>query len=93
MQITAADGHTVWNFEARAFLQNACPPTVNPKLWCQGQLTSIQGLFEVTAEVYQVRGLDLSNMTLVESKTGVITIDPLTCVDKWITSAVPLMYS
>jgi alkyl sulfatase BDS1-like metallo-beta-lactamase superfamily hydrolase len=79
--ITAADGHTVWNSEDHAFIQNDCPPTANPKLWRQGQLTSIQGLFEVTEGVYQVRGFDLSNMTLVESDTGVIVIDPLTCIE------------
>ena len=37
----------------------------------------MQGLFEVTDGIYQVRGLDLSNMTLVEGDTGVIVIDPL----------------
>ena len=43
-----------------------CPPTANPSLWRQSQLTAMQGLFEVTDGIYQVRGLDLSNMTLVE---------------------------
>ena len=42
-----------------------------------GQLCAKQGLFEVTDGIYQVRGLDLSNMTLVEGDTGVIVIDPL----------------
>ena len=36
-----------------------------------------QGLFEVTEGIYQIRGLDLSNMTLVEGETGVLVIDPL----------------
>ena len=27
--------------------------------------------------IYQVRGLDLSNITLVEGDTGIIVIDPL----------------
>ena len=31
----------------------------------------------MTDGVYQVRGLDLSNMTLVEGERGVIVIDPL----------------
>ncbi|KAH8884170.1 Metallo-hydrolase/oxidoreductase [Thozetella sp. PMI_491] len=35
------------------------------------------GLFEVTNGVYQVRGFDISNMTLVEGKTGVIVLDVL----------------
>jgi alkyl sulfatase BDS1-like metallo-beta-lactamase superfamily hydrolase len=54
-----------------------CPPTANPSLWRQGQLVSRHGLFEVTEGVYQVRGLDLSNMTLVEGDTGVVIIDTL----------------
>jgi len=32
---------------------------------------------EVGPGIYQVRGYDLSNMTLVEGCTGVIVIDPL----------------
>jgi hypothetical protein len=50
---------------------------VNRSLWRQSQLTSTQGLFLVTDGIYQVRGADLSNMTLVESDHGVIVIDPL----------------
>jgi alkyl sulfatase BDS1-like metallo-beta-lactamase superfamily hydrolase len=54
-----------------------CPPTVNPSLWRQSQLTSIHGLFEVTDGIYQIRGFDLSNMSIVEGSTGIIVIDPL----------------
>ena len=36
------------------------------------------GLFEVTDRIYQVRGFDLSNMTIIEGDTGLILIDPLT---------------
>jgi alkyl sulfatase BDS1-like metallo-beta-lactamase superfamily hydrolase len=70
-------GQMVWNNEDYNFLQGDCPSTVNPKLWRQGQLTRKQGLFEVTNGVYQVRGFDISNMTLVEGKTGVIVLDVL----------------
>jgi linear primary-alkylsulfatase len=76
--ITDAAGRVIFDIDGfgRA-LQGECPGTVNPSLWRQGQLTAIQGLFEVTGGVYQVRGADLSNMTLLESATGVIVIDPL----------------
>jgi alkyl sulfatase BDS1-like metallo-beta-lactamase superfamily hydrolase len=75
--IYAADGQEVWNNDAFAsFLDGDCPETVNPSLWRQSQLTAKQGLYEVTEGIYQVRGLDLSNMTLVESANGVIVIDP-----------------
>ena len=53
------------------------PATVHPSLWRQSQLTAIHGLFEVADGIYQIRGMDLSNMTLVEGETGVIVIDPL----------------
>ncbi|KAJ5168102.1 uncharacterized protein N7482_003696 [Penicillium canariense] len=70
-------GHTVWDIKTFAFLENDCPETVNAKLWRQGQLTAKHGLFEVTKGTYQVRGFDISNMTIVEGRTGVIIIDPL----------------
>jgi len=75
--ITDASGRVVWDNDAYAFLQGDCPDTAHPSLWRQGQLVSRQGLYEVTDGIYQVRGLDLSNMTLVEGDTGVIVIDPL----------------
>jgi alkyl sulfatase BDS1-like metallo-beta-lactamase superfamily hydrolase len=75
--ITAADGHVVWDNDAYAFLDGDCPPTAHPSLWRQGQLVARQGLFEVVPGIYQVRGFDLSNMTVVEGKEGVIVIDPL----------------
>lgn len=70
-------GRTAWDAQDYAFLQGSCPETVNPKLWRQGLLSYPHGLFEVTKGIYQVRGFDLSNMTLVEGNKGVIVIDPL----------------
>lgn len=75
--IRATDGRVVWDAEAYGFLAEECPPTVNPSLWRQSRLTAIHGLFEVTEGIYQVRGLDLSNMTIVEGERGVLVIDPL----------------
>ena len=59
-----------------------CPDTVNPSLWRNAVLNSIHGVFEVASatgygKILQVRGYDLSNMTLVEGTTGWIVIDPL----------------
>ncbi|WP_137874190.1 alkyl sulfatase dimerization domain-containing protein [Rhodococcus sp. Q] len=70
-------GETVWNSDAFAFLSEECPDTVHPSLWRQSQLCAMQGLYEVADGIYQIRGLDLSNMTLVEGDTGVVVIDPL----------------
>ncbi|WP_024577766.1 MULTISPECIES: alkyl sulfatase dimerization domain-containing protein [unclassified Afipia] len=53
------------------------PATVNPSLWRQAQLNAINGLFKVTERVYQVRGLDIANMTIIEGDSGLILIDPL----------------
>jgi alkyl sulfatase BDS1-like metallo-beta-lactamase superfamily hydrolase len=75
--VTAADGRVVWDLEPYAYLAGDRPETVHPSLWRQAQLCAKHGLFEVTSGIYQVRGLDLSNMTIVEGDTGVIVIDPL----------------
>ncbi|GAA4994376.1 alkyl/aryl-sulfatase [Streptomyces siamensis] len=72
-----ADGGVVHDADAYAFLEDDCPDTAHPSLWRQARLCARQGLYEVTEGVYQVRGLDLSNMTLVEGSRGVIVIDPL----------------
>jgi alkyl sulfatase BDS1-like metallo-beta-lactamase superfamily hydrolase len=75
--VTDAAGRVVWDNDAYSFLAGECPDTAHPSLWRQGQLVARQGLYQVCDGIYQVRGLDLSNMTLVEGDTGVIVIDPL----------------
>ncbi len=60
-----------------SYLDAKCPDTVHPSLWRQAQLCLTNGLFEVTEGIYQVRGFDLSNMSIIEGDTGVIVIDPL----------------
>ena len=75
--ITATDGRVVWDADGWAFVDGECPDCVNPSLWRQSQLNVIHGLFEVCEGIYQVRGADLSNMTIVEGDEGVLVIDPL----------------
>ena len=70
-------GEVVWDNGSYAFLTGEAPGTVHPSLWRQSTLTARQGLFEVTDGIYQVRGYDLSNMSVVEGGTGIIVIDPL----------------
>lgn len=71
-------GRQVWSMAGYAFLKDEeAPATVNPSLWRQSQLNCRHGLFEVTPGIYQIRGFDISNMTLIEGRTGVIVIDPL----------------
>lgn len=75
--VTAPDGKVLWDNDSYAFLEEPCPATANPSLWRQSRLAAKQGLFQVAERIYQIRGLDLSNMTLVEGESGVIAIDPL----------------
>jgi alkyl sulfatase BDS1-like metallo-beta-lactamase superfamily hydrolase len=76
--IRTAAGDEVWNLEEFAFETGDSPDSVNPSLWRQAQLNAIHGLFEVRDGIYQVRGYDLANMTLIAGETGWIVIDPLT---------------
>jgi len=72
------EGRVAWSMEPYAFLEREdAPDTVNPSLWRQARLNSIHGLFKVTDGIYQIRGMDLANMTIVEGRTGLIIIDPL----------------
>ncbi len=79
--VGGTSGRVVWDMESYSFLAEECPDSVNPSLWRQSQLNAIHGLFEVVPGIYQVRGLDLSNMTIVEGDEGVLVIDPLICAE------------
>ncbi|MCV7169369.1 MBL fold metallo-hydrolase [Mycobacterium manitobense] len=75
--VTAADGRVVWDNDSYSFLTGDAPTSVHPSLWRQSRLVAKQGLYEVVEGVYQVRGLDLSNISFIEGDTGIIVIDPL----------------
>lgn len=79
-KITGSGGAPIWNLDAYTRFVSVgapAPDTVNPSLWRQLQLLTISGLFKVTDRVYQVRGYDLSNVSLLEGDTGLIVVDPL----------------
>ncbi len=76
--IRAADGRAVSNLGSYDFVAGAAPETVNPSLWRHIGLLRRHGLFKVAEGVWQVRGFDVSNMTVVRGNTGWILIDPLT---------------
>ena len=77
-----AQGNTLYDLTDMAFLEAASSKTVNPSLWRQAQLNALEhGLYKVVDGIYQVRSLDLANMTLVAGKTGWIIIDPLTSAE------------
>ncbi|MBO4221642.1 alkyl/aryl-sulfatase [Bradyrhizobium neotropicale] len=80
--ITNAQGRVVWSLAPYGFLSSEdAPPTVNPSLWRQSRLNMHHGLFEVVPGVYQIRGLDIANMTLIEGDSGVIVVDTLTSIE------------
>jgi alkyl sulfatase BDS1-like metallo-beta-lactamase superfamily hydrolase len=75
--VKAADGRVVWDNDAYSFITGDPPPSVNASLWRQCMLTAKQGLYEVVPSIYQVRGLDISNISFIEGDAGLIVIDPL----------------
>lgn len=75
------DGGVVWSIAQYEFLDGESPDTVNPSLWRQSQLAAEHGLFEIMDGLYQVRGYDLSVMSVIEGDTGWIIVDPLTSVE------------
>ena len=81
-KITSPQGRVVWSLEPYGFLSaEEAPATVDPSLWRQSRLNMHHGLFEVVPGVYQVRGLDIANMTLIEGDSGVIVVDTLTSIE------------
>jgi alkyl sulfatase BDS1-like metallo-beta-lactamase superfamily hydrolase len=79
--VLGADGRVIRAFADDAKVAGPAPDTVNPSLWRNAQLVSEAGLFEVVPGIWQVRGFDLANMTLIRGKTGLIVVDPLTTVE------------
>lgn len=78
--INDAAGHPVWDWRPFAFLNDPiAPATVNPRLWRQARRNAVHGLFEVVpGAIWQVRGYDISVMTIIRGDTGWIIVDPLT---------------
>src|SRR5262249_56735383 len=78
VEIANETGRVVWSLKEYGFLaEEEAPPTVNPSLWRQARLNMHHGLFRVTDRLYQVRGFDISNMTIIEGERGLVIIDPL----------------
>ena len=77
-ETVAPDGRVIYTLKGYEFLQDeTAPATVHPGLWQQARKSMNHGLYRVTDGFYQVRGMDLTNMTIVEGKTGLIVIDPM----------------
>lgn len=77
------NGKIVWDQTPFEFLRDEShvDDTINPSLWVNSHLNHQYGLFEVTDGIYQVRGYDMCNFTVVRGETGWIVFDPLTCYE------------
>ena len=76
--IKDAKGKPVWHIAAYDWMKGDAPPSVHPSLWREMKYLGKHGLFKVSDGVWQVRGFDVSNMTVIQGQTGWILVDPLT---------------
>ncbi|HEV3173634.1 MAG TPA: alkyl sulfatase dimerization domain-containing protein [Actinocrinis sp.] len=96
--VVNADRVPVWSLVPYAFLMEAgdAPPEVNPSLWRNAKLNMNAGLYRVVENaVYQVRGMDLSNITFLEPadpKGSIVIVDPLVS-EECAAAALKLYYS
>ena len=68
----------VWTLKGYEFLEREqAPDSVHPGLWRHARVNTANGLYRVSDRVYQLRGFDVSNMTVIEGDSGLIVIDPL----------------
>ena len=80
-KVLDATGAVIWDYDSFAFVDGKAPDTVNPSLWRQALLDNQVGLFKVSDGIYQLRGFDLANITLIDGKTGWIVVDTLTSTE------------
>jgi len=71
------NSYVVYDMMQYNFLDSLYTPEANPSLWRQSKLNKINGLFKVTDSIYQIRGFDLANMSLIRGEKGWIVVDPL----------------
>ncbi|WP_248557378.1 alkyl/aryl-sulfatase [Paraburkholderia terrae] len=78
--IKGTGDYPAWNLQQFAFIsggpENNSPPTVNPSLWRNAKLNMHHGLFQVVDGIWQVRGYDLSVMSIIRGNQGYIVVDP-----------------
>ena len=83
LELKDEDGRMIWSQDAFAFLNDyeKAPDSVNPSLWENTINNHVYGLFEVADGIYQVRGYDMANLTVVKGDTGWIVFDTLMSVE------------
>jgi len=76
--IKADAGHDAVDMKRFQFLnENREFDSIHPSMLRIARLNNNYGLYEVMPGIYQVRGVDLSDITFVRGKTGWIVFDPL----------------
>jgi alkyl sulfatase BDS1-like metallo-beta-lactamase superfamily hydrolase len=83
LKIMADSGKVAWDMERFRFLDAQDEfETIHPSLHRQSKLNNNYGLYEVLpGQIYQVRGLDLANITFVRGKSGWIVFDTMVCAE------------
>jgi alkyl sulfatase BDS1-like metallo-beta-lactamase superfamily hydrolase len=80
--VMADSGNVAWDIARYDFLAEGRDfDSIHPSLQRQSTLNQQTGLFEVVPGIYQVRGLDLANITFIRGKQGWIVFDPLTALE------------
>ena len=78
LKIMADAGHVAWDMQRFQFLNTQEDfDSIHPSLLRQSVLNNNYGLYEVIPGIYQVRGLDLADITFIRGKTGWIVYDVL----------------
>lgn len=70
------DGRLIRDYRGWELFDGLAPASVNPSLWRLAQVQSRVGLYQVTENIYQIRGMDLANMSIIVGETGFIIVDP-----------------
>ena len=77
-QIMSDRGHTAWDMDLFNFIDEAEQfDSIHPSLHRIAKLNQNYGLYEVVPGIYQVRGLDLAQITFIRGETGWIAYDVL----------------
>ena len=77
VRVETEGGRVIWDTGEYSFVTGDAPASVHPSLWRQEKLNNEHGLFEVAEGIWQVRGYDLANMSIIRGDTGWIIVDPL----------------
>lgn len=75
------NGKPSFDLAGNDFIEGPAPGTVHPALWRQNRVMRAEGLFRLAPGLYQVRNIDNSNVSFIETPRGWIVIDPLTVAE------------